>query len=37
VIPFSLENTNLARISVGDRVSLETDIVAKYVENLHRR
>lgn len=37
VIPFSLENTNLSQISVGDRVSLETDIVAKYVENLHRQ
>jgi len=34
VIPYSLENTNLASLSVGDRVNLESDILAKYVESL---
>ena len=34
VIPFTLGNTNLAVLSVGDRVNLEADILAKYVESL---
>jgi len=34
VIPFTLGNTNLAALSVGDRVNLEADILAKYVESL---
>ena len=34
VIPFTLNNTNLASLSVGDRVNLEADILAKYVESL---
>ena len=34
VIPYTLENTNLALLSVGDRVNLEADILAKYVESL---
>ena len=34
VIPYTLENTNLASLSVGDRVNLEADILAKYVESL---
>ena len=34
VIPFTLRNTNLQDIRVGDRVNLETDILAKYVESL---
>lgn len=34
VIPYTLHNTNLELLSVGDRVNLETDILAKYVENL---
>jgi riboflavin synthase len=34
VIPYTLENTNLAALSVGDRVNLEADILAKYVESL---
>ena len=34
VIPFTLENTNLSAVSVGDRVNLEADILAKYVESL---
>lgn len=34
VIPYTLQNTNLASVSVGDRVNLEADILAKYVESL---
>ena len=34
VIPYTMRNTNLELISVGDRVNLEIDILAKYVENL---
>ena len=34
VIPYTLENTNLAALSVGDRVNLEADILAKYVKSL---
>ena len=34
VIPYTATNTNLAAISVGDRVNLEADILAKYVESL---
>ena len=37
VIPYTLENTNLASISVGDHVNLEADILAKYVESLLTR
>lgn len=34
VIPYTLNNTNLPSLSVGDRVNLEADILAKYVESL---
>jgi riboflavin synthase len=34
VIPYTLHNTNLGLLSVGNRVNLEADILAKYVENL---
>jgi riboflavin synthase len=34
VIPYTLKNTNLVSLSVGDRVNLEADILAKYVESL---
>ncbi len=37
VIPYTLRNTNLETLSVGARVNLEADILAKYVENLLRR
>lgn len=36
VIPYTLEHTNLRGRRKGDRVNLEVDIVAKYVENLVR-
>jgi riboflavin synthase len=34
VIPYTLKNTNLASVSIGYRVNLEADILAKYVESL---
>ena len=34
IIPHTLENTNLGDLEVGDRVNLEFDILAKYVERL---
>ncbi len=34
VIPYTMKNTNLAAVSVGDQVNLEADILAKYVESL---
>jgi riboflavin synthase len=37
VIPYTLENTNLKEKAPGDRVNLETDIIAKYVESLLAR
>ena len=37
VIPYTLNNTNLIEKSRGDRVNLEVDILAKYVESLVAR
>jgi riboflavin synthase len=37
VIPYTLRNTNIETLSVGARVNLEADILAKYVENLLKR
>ena len=34
VIPFTRAHTNLGSRKIGDRVNLETDILAKYVEQL---
>ena len=34
LIPFTLEVTTLGPMKVGDRVNLETDILAKYVQRL---
>lgn len=34
LIPTTLERTTLGRVSAGDRVNLEVDVVAKYVERL---
>lgn len=31
VIPFTLENTSLRNVKIGDTVNLETDIIGKYV------
>lgn len=34
VIPYTLDNTNLTQRVIGERVNLESDIVAKYIESL---
>ena len=34
LIPYTLENTNLAHKRPGDRVNLESDIIGRYVEQL---
>ena len=34
VIPFTMQNTNLRERGVGDKLNLEADILAKYVESL---
>jgi riboflavin synthase len=34
LIPFTLENTSLGGLREGDRVNLEADVIAKYVERL---
>lgn len=34
VIPYTFSHTNLKNKSVGSRVNLEVDILAKYVESL---
>lgn len=34
VIPFTLENTTLGFKRIGDKVNLEVDIIAKYVEKI---
>jgi riboflavin synthase len=34
LIPYTQENTNLMRLRPGDRVNLESDIIARYVEQL---
>ena len=34
LIPYTQQNTNLLRKQAGDRVNLETDIIARYVEQL---
>ena len=37
VVPCTLNNTNLKEKSAGDRVNLEVDVLAKYVESLLAR
>ena len=34
LIPYTLEKTTLLEKKVGDRINVETDILAKYVESL---
>ena len=34
VIPYTIENTNLQKVNVGDTVNLEFDIVGKYVAKI---
>lgn len=37
IIPFTLENTMLHSIKIGDYVNIEVDILAKYVERLMKK
>ena len=37
IIPFTLQNTNLQGKAAGDRVNIEADILAKYVESILAR
>ena len=37
LIPHTLSATNLGVLRVGDRVNLEVDMLARYVERLHQR
>ncbi len=32
IIPYTLQNTNLAQLAVGSPVNIEVDILAKYVQ-----
>jgi riboflavin synthase len=34
IIPHTLTHTNLQQVRAGDRVNLEVDVVARYVERL---
>jgi riboflavin synthase len=34
LIPYTLQHTSLGSASPGDRVNLEVDVIAKYVERL---
>ena len=37
IIPHTWENTNLQTLKIGDKVNVETDIMAKYAEKLTQR
>jgi len=37
LVSYTLDNTNLGAIKVGEAVNIETDVIAKYVEKLLRR
>ena len=34
IIPHTWDNTNLKKISIGDTINIEVDLLAKYMENL---
>ena len=34
IIPHTWQNTNLKERKIGDRVNIETDVIAKYVEKM---
>lgn len=34
LVSYTLENTNLGKIKIGDRVNIETDVLAKYLDKL---
>lgn len=37
LIPYTLSNTNLGDLKVGDSVNIEVDMIAKYVEKLYKQ
>lgn len=37
IIPYTIENTNLKQVNVGDTVNLEFDIIGKYVAKMLKR
>jgi riboflavin synthase len=37
IVNFTMQNTNLGELRAGDTVNLEADIIAKYVEQLHKK
>lgn len=37
IIPHTWENTNLQTLKIGDKVNIETDILAKYAEKLTKK
>lgn len=36
LIPYTLENTNLGKLNIGDKVNIELDLIAKYLEGLSK-
>jgi riboflavin synthase len=34
IIPHTWNNTNLIKMNIGDKVNIETDVIAKYIEKL---
>jgi riboflavin synthase len=36
LVSYTLENTNLGNIKAGDKVNIETDMIAKYISRLMR-
>lgn len=37
LVSFTLQNTNLGQVKVGETVNIETDVLAKYLEKLNRK
>lgn len=37
LVSFTLQNTNLSKVRVGDSLNIETDVLAKYLEKLNRK
>jgi riboflavin synthase len=35
VIPHTVQNTTLGQLKAGDKLNLEIDLIARYVERLH--
>lgn len=37
LVSYTLENTNLGKIKIGEETNIETDVLAKYIENILRK